>query len=96
MLAGALFYSYMSQDVPVTHPDPWGLRVTPPFIFLTRLFLGRGTFGTFSPLASAVPGMTLLQWDIIEHCAELIERKRSNVASVREILSDNLQCFVFS
>ena len=49
----------------------------------------------FSPLAFAVPGMTLQQWDITQHCAELLGRERSNVASVREILADNLLCFVF-
>lgn len=53
------------------------------------------SFGTFSPLAFAVPGITLLQWDIIQHYAEQLGRERSNVASVCEILSDNLLCVFF-
>lgn len=76
----------MSQGLPGIYPDPWGLRVTPPFVFPARLFLGRGTFGTLSPLAFAVPAMTLFATgDIIRHCAQQIERGRSNVASVQRL-----------
>lgn len=49
VLGGALLCNCLSQGLPVTYPDPWGLRVTLPFMFPT--WRGRETFGTFSPLA---------------------------------------------
>lgn len=89
------FYSYVSQGLPGIYTDPWGLRVTPPFVFPARPFLGRGTFGTHSPLAFAVPAMTLFATgDIIHHRAQQIERGRSNVASVHETMI--ICCVLFS
>lgn len=96
LFGGALLYDCLRQDLPVTHPDPWGLRVTLLFMFPTRLFLGRGTFGTFSALAfdfwlqllsnfSTKKQLCSLQWDIIGLCSAC--RGRSNVLSLCESLS---------